>query len=369
MKQLWLWMVILWCGSLAAADEWFPARVEFSDHTAQEGRVAIMGARPLTFNPGGLNYQRKILLSDVTSIDQVVESQNMNRPWAYKENGKNEREYFEGQYPFIDFMTVITLTSGEVLKGHIVSLPMRLETDKLKKKLFLPRQLKGEVGQTMEQMVYPTRLVFRHTKSAAPDIVLKLTGLGKVQTVAALDCRRENVYFATAKAPDNWCFSQMLPGAYDLFILTDTHVLAGLSAAVPETAAPGETLPAGSLEALQKVFPSADDFFKERWLLEVNGNTAFAKTLVYGRRAEYYDAKKTTPGGYIWHLDVWSWHLAGTEWKIDRRYIMFRHMQRGGEAVRKLYLMERLGGVTPGTTIEIKAEDVENGGKFIRNLD
>jgi len=364
-----MFVMMMVCGlSMAAAEEWFSARVEFSDRTAEEGRVAIMGARPLTFNPGGLNYQRKILLSDVQSIDQVVESQTMNRPWAYKENGKNDREYFDGQYPFINFMTVITLTSGEVLKGHIVSLPMRLETEKAKKKLFLPRQIKGEIGQTMEQMIYPTRIVFQHAQATAPDIVVKLSGVGKTITVAALDCRRENVYFAKGEADGIYRFAKLLPGGYDLFILTDTYALAGLSEAAPDTAQ-GEPLPSDALASLQKVFPSADDFFKERWLMEVRGNTAFAKTLVYGRRAEYHDAAKTTPGGYIWHLDVWSWHLSGSEWKIDRRYIMFRYKQKGGEAVRKLYMLDRLGGVKPGATLEIKAEDLDHGGKFIRNLD
>jgi len=245
---------------------------------------------------------------------------------------------------------------------------MRFENGREIQKLFLPRQIKGEIGQTMEQIVYLTRIVFQQDKIVISDIALKLDGLGKIIMVSALDCRRENVYFASPAGDGVWRFSRLLPGKYDLFILTDTYALAGLSAAVPDTAN-GEQLPRGALESLQTIFPEADDFFKERWVLDVNGNTAFAKTLVYGRRADYYDAAKTTPGGYLWHLDVWSWHLAGTEWKIDRRYIMFRHKQPGGEAVRKLYLLDRLSGVAPGVTLELKAEELDHGGKFIRNLD
>ena len=99
-----------------------------------------------------------------------------------------------------------------------------------------------------------------------------------------------------------------------------------------------------------------------------SGNTAFAKTLVYGRRTSYYDAHKITPGGYLWHLEIWSWHRAESEWKIDRRYIMLRRKQQAGEAVRKLYQFDRLAGVKPGAVLEFKAEDVEHGGKFIRTL-
>jgi len=369
MKSILMIMVGLLSIAGLAADEWYPVRVEFSDGKAQDGKVAILGTRPLTFNLGGLNYQRKILLDDILSIDQVVESQTMNRPWAYKENGKSEREYFDGQYPFINFLTVITLTSGEILKGHIVSLPMRFDSGKDRSKLFLPRQIKGEVGQTMKQIVYPTRLVFRHAKMSVPDTLVKLApDWGTVQTVAALDCRRENVCFASAGKDGAWHFPALLPGRYDLVVLTSKYVLFGLSDAGPDSASAGQPLPADALSALQKVFPLTDDFFKDRWLLEVSGNTAFAKTLVYGRRTSYYDAHKITPGGYLWHLEIWSWHRAESEWKIDRRYIMLRRKQQAGEAVRKLYQFDRLAGVKPGAVLEFKAEDVEHGGKFIRTL-
>jgi hypothetical protein len=74
-------------------------------------------------------------------------------------------------------------------------------------------------------------------------------------------------------------------------------------------------------------------------------------------------------GGFLWHLDIWSWHLAGSEWKIDRRYIMLRHKQHGGEMNRKFLMFKQLEAVKPGTAITINAEKDGNAGKFIRNLD
>lgn len=368
MKRLLLLCVCLMAWAVRA-DEWFQVRIEYSDGSVKNGRLAILGNRPLTLNPAGSKYQRKILLSDVASIDQVVEKQSMNRPWAYKESGRNERIYFDGEYPFIEFGTAVTLTGGEIVRGHVISLPFRFESGKSKEKFFLPRQIKGKVGQTMEQTVYPVRVVFDNPKAVVKDIVVKMSGLGKTVKVAALDCRRENVIFADPDKDGGYRFSRLLPGAYDLFILTDEYALAGMSGAGPDAVAAGEPLPSGSMAELQKVFPLADDFFKDRWILDLQGNSAFAKTLVYKRRADFYAADKHTSGGFVWHLDIWSWHLAGKEWKIDRRYIMLRHKQQGSEKIRRLYFFDRLAGVSPGATLELKAEDLENGGKFIRNLD
>jgi hypothetical protein len=360
-------MLLVTMSAAAAAGEWQKADIEMSDGKALSGELSILGSRPLTIMPAGSPYERKILLDDIISISQIIEKQEMNKPWKYKEDGKIDKIYFDGTYPFVDFGSEVVLTNGQVVRGHIISIVFKFKGEGAKK-IFLYRQIKGEIGQTMSDIVYPVKITFtgRQGIYTAP-ITGSVDGYGKLLKVSALDNQRETVCFATVKN-NSFEFNSLLPGTYDIFILTDSHALGGMSGDGPENLQ-GSPLPENAMDELKKVFPKADDFFNDRWILELAGNTSFAKTLAYFRRADVHAAERHLKGGFLWHLDIWSWHLAGSEWKIDRRYIMLRHKQHGGEMNRKFLMFKQLEAVKPGTAITINAEKDGNAGKFIRNLD
>ncbi len=348
-----------------SAAKWQEAEVELSDGRIISGKLARMGVRPLTITPTGAKYQQKILLSDIISLSQIVKEQKMNRPWLYKEAGKVEKMYLEGTYPFINLTTEVVLTNGKVIRGDIVSVAFKF-TGKGLRKIFLTRQIKGKAGEKMSDMVYPSRIKFTNRKTSVKPVTISLINAGKIQSATALDNEREVVRFAKING-NRIIFDDLLDADYDIYILTDTNVLGGLSDSAPQ-ALQGEALPADAMTELKKQFPLANDFFNDRWILDISGNTKFCKTLVYKRRAKFYHSDKHTPGGWIWHLDIWSWHLAG-KWKIDRRYIMVRHKQKGGENIRDLFLVKALGGVKPGTELNINFnKDKKDGIKFITKL-
>ena len=360
-------VLLMMLSATASAGEWHKADIEMSDGKTLSGELAILGSRPLTMIPAGSSYERKILLEDIIAVSQIIEKQEMNRPWKYKEDGKVDKIYFDGTYPFINLGTEVLLTNGQQVRGHIISLPFRFKGEG-PKKIFLNKQEKGEVGQTMSDIVYPVKITFTERRGIpASPVSGTVEGYGKLLKVSALDNQRETVCFANLK-DNSFEFKNLLPGTYDIFILTDSNVLAGMSGDGPENLK-GAPLPENAMTELKKAFPLADDFFNDRWILDLAGSTSFAKTLAYFRRADVYDAKKHLNGGFLWHLDIWSWHLAGSEWKIDRRYIMLRYKQQGGEINRKLIMFKQLEAVKPGTVITINAEQNGNAGKFIRNLD
>lgn len=340
--------------------------IELSNGRQVSGKLSLMGSRPLTITPTGGKYQQKILLSDIISINQIIREQSMNRPWIYKEAGKIDKMYLEGSYPFINFTTEILLANGKVVRGDIVSTAFRF-SGKGFRKLFLTRQIKGKTGEKMSDLVYPLRIKFGNRRTLVEPITINLQNAGKIQGAAALDNEREVVRFGKING-SRIVFADLLAADYDIYILTDANVLGGLSDAAPAELR-GKTLPPDALAELKKVFPLADDFFSERWILGLSGNPKFCKTLVYKRREKYYHSDKHTPGGWMWHLDIWSWHLAGGKWKINRRYIMLRHKQKGGEKIRNLFLVKALGAVKPGTELNIDfKKDQDNGFKFIRKL-
>jgi len=365
MKYLFTIVFALFVILSASAARWQEAEVELSNGERIPGKLSRMGVRPLTITPTGAKYQQKILLSDIISLTQLVKEQKMNRPWIYKEAGKIEKMYLEGTYPFVNFITEVVMTNGKVVRGDIVSVAFKF-TGKGLRKIFLTRQIKGKVGEKMSDLVYPVKILFNNRKTSVEPITISLTNAGKVQSATALDNEREVVRFGKVNG-SKIVFDDLLTADYDIYILIDTNVLGGLSDSAPKKLK-GEALPSDALTELKKVFPLANDFFNERWILDLSGNTKFCKTLVYKRREKYYHSDKHTPGGWMWHLDIWSWHLAG-KWKIDRRYIMVRHKQKGGEKIRSLFLVKALGAVKPGAELNIDfKKDQKNGIKFIKKL-
>lgn len=327
------------------------AAVTFSDGSTVSGRLSVMGSRPLCINSqkGKRSKDRKIELSDIVTLTQKVEKATMERPWMYKESGKTEKVYFDGEYPLVNFETEILLVSGEVVRGHIISIPFRFKGDG-PSKLFLNRQIKGKSGQKMDDLNYIAKISFRNRPAGDVKTVSgSVSGCGKLQQVNAVDRTRHVVVNAEVKG-DAFRFPFLLPGQYDLFILTEKAVFAGF---------PGK----GEFpETLKKNFELADDFFKQRFLLRLDGT----RTLVYKRRADFYAAGKHVSGGFLWHLEIWNWHTAGDEWKLDSRDMPLRLMQKGGEQNRSLYRMKALEGVAPGASVTINKETEH---ELIRILD
>ena len=115
-------------------------------------------------------------------------------------------------------------------------------------------------------------------------------------------------------------------------------------------------------EVLQRNFTLADDFFKERFLLKLDGT----RTLVYKRRgADFYKAKKHVGDGFLWHIEIWNWHRAGEEWKLDIRDLPLRVKQKDA-SIRKLYGVKALEAIEPGTSIRLGKEQEYD---FIRSLE
>ncbi|MFA7172399.1 MAG: hypothetical protein WC340_03130 [Kiritimatiellia bacterium] len=344
--------VMTLCATTASST---PAVITDSDGAVFSGELSLIGARPLTMVALGDNRQQKFNLDDIVSIEQLVESATMERPWVFKESGKADKVYLDGQYPLINFKTSVTLVSGSVVTGHLISVAFNFKSEAAKRKIFLTRQIKGTKEEILDDVIYVSRIrLTANAVAGGGPISGKVTGFGTLISVTALDNAREQPVFAKVAKDGSFDFGTLLPGSYDLCVLTDTHVLCGLSDVVPTAQASGDPLQAEDLADINLKFPLADDFFNERWILGLRGNRKFAKALVYKRRAEYYESEKWTPGGFLWHLEVWSWHLAGSEWKIDRRSILIRHKQQGGEKNRKLLTTPLLEAVSPGQRLDIQ---------------
>lgn len=350
-----------------------PERVEaivtMNDGSVISGILTIIGSNPLTITPLKESRQKQFRLEDVVSIDNKVETSEMKRPWVYMESGSTEKFYYdEKEYPFLNFITKITLVDGSTVTGHMISAAFYLKDNSGKHKLFLQRQIKGGKGQLFNELVYPASFQFtvNKAKDALP-IKGSVQGLGKLEKVSAFDVERENVLAAKISDGCKFDFGNLLPGTYDVFILTDTYVLGGLSGKIP-SGTRGGPLQDSDLEGIRKVFPLTDDFFKDRWVLTLEGSRDYAKTLSYKRRADFYDSAAEVHGGYLWHLEMMIWHLPENEWQLDNRFVLIRCKQQGSEKVRKFYVVPSLGAVKPGSELKLNQETVDVAGRFVQDL-
>ncbi len=345
------------------------ATVTLSDGTTASGALSIIGARPLTMVPLNEERQRHYMLRDIVSITHHPENASLERPWLFRESGRTDKLYLEGQYPLLNFKTTLHLVNGENISGHIISAAFRFNQQGKRNKLFLQRQIKGEIGQSIAEITYPTQIRFNNPLSTTSTLTGTVTGFGKLESATALDNQRCQIVYATTSPDNSFDFGPLLPGTYDLCLLTSTHVLTAISDATPSEAT-GDPLQPADLPAINQLFPLADEFFNDRWILSLHGHRGFAKTLVYMRRSDYYEADRWTPGGFLWHLEVWGWHLADTDWKLDKHYMLIRHKQKGGEANRRLMTNPTLAALTPGTSLTITPQESDNEKwTFIRNLD
>ncbi|OGV43258.1 MAG: hypothetical protein A2X48_15645 [Lentisphaerae bacterium GWF2_49_21] len=346
------------------------AIVTMNDGTVLSGILTMIGANPLTMTPLKEGRQKQFRLEDILSIEHKVETADMKKPWVYKEAGSIEKVYYdEKEYPFINFITKITLVDGTSVSGHIVSAAFYLKDNTGKHKVFLQRQLKGDKGQTMAEVSYPVALQFPGNKAVnALPFKGTVEGLGKLEKVSAFDVERETLLAAKVSEGSKFDFGNLLPGTYDVFILTDTYALAGLSGDIPSNIKKNP-LQDGDLEAIRKVLPRTDDFFKEKWVLKLEGSRDYAKTLAYKQRSDFLDGMGNPVRGVrIWHLEMMTWHLPETEWQLDNRFVLIRHKHQETEKVRRLFAVPSIGAVRPGTELKINKEIIDGDRGFIQDL-
>lgn len=373
MTRLAVLMSFLWVLSVSGMDKEtvsVEAIVAMNDGTVFSGTLTMIGANPLTITPLKESRQKQYPLEDIVSIDNNVETADMKKPWVYKESGSIEKVYYdEKEYPFINFVTKITLVDGSTVTGHIISAAFYLKDNSGKRKVFLQRQIKGQKGQALNDVSYPVSLQFPGSK-AVDAVPFKGTveGLGKLEKVSAFDIERETLLAAKVSDGSKFDFGNLLPGTYDVYILTDTYVLAGFSGKTPSNIK-DNPLQDGDLEAIRKVFPLTDDFFKERWILKLAGSREYAKTLAYKQRSDFLDDLGNPVHGIrLWHLELMVWHLPENEWQLDKRFVLIRHKQTDSEKVRKLFVLPSLGAVKPGTELKLNKEIVDGDRGFIQEL-
>jgi hypothetical protein len=358
----------------AQAVERRPGAVATSDGVELRGEVWFGNAEIKVYEGEGASGGKylKVNQDDLARITFTVKKSTMERPWRFKNAGSDEKEYLEGQYPLVELASEVLLKSGQVLKGHVLTVPVMVRVQGRENpmdfdthKFPLKYQHKGETGQLQKDIVYVTSIRFDDATgvvAGGKKIVLSgvAKGMGKLQEVVAYSNEHGHVIQGKVDAKLETFSVEAPPGGkYDLAILTDRSIYVGLSDQVPESKEPPRALEDGDLKSIAAEVVKFRDFFEDQKVVSLKGNRDAAKALLLQTRVASVNDQAALSNKVQHRLDIWRWHLMRTEWRVDTsaRANLFRYEDTRGERPRDVRFVAKLGAVSAESSIKLDVEE------------
>jgi hypothetical protein len=141
-----------------------PGVITLSDGTIVRGSIATTPERPIRVWVEEDKEYQDIPLSTIQSIDAEVLWERDEKEWRFKSSGSDVKEYSGKTYPARETRYKLTLTDGTTVTGGVVA-PLYVTVNGQTKTLVLHKRDKGEVGQTLGQLVFIKSVRF---ESSAP---------------------------------------------------------------------------------------------------------------------------------------------------------------------------------------------------------
>lgn len=288
-----------------------------------------------------------------------VKQATMERPWRFKNAGSDEKEYLPGEYPLVNLRSDVKTTNGELLRGHVMSVPVfvrvqdrEVPTDFETKKFVLKYQHKGETGQTQKDIVYVTSITFTDSVEKATakygSISGTIKGNEKLEEVAAFGIQRDHAYPGTIDPKTQSFKIENLPeDTYEIALRTDRAGYVGLSDVNSTPKEKQRPLEKDDAEAIDKQLKTFDDFFDTLQVVAIKGDREAAKVLVHlSRKKPIYD-QQSIGDNEIHRVEIWMWHMGETDWHVnqDGRQNLFRYTDPHKGPQRKIIVSDALAGV------------------------
>jgi len=123
------------------------------------GRFATTRDKPLRLWDEQDKEFRDIPIGLVKSMRAEILWERDEREWHFKDSGSDIKEYSGKTYPARETRYQFTLVNGQTVTGGVVA-PLYLVGEKETKLYTLNKRAKGEVGQTLKQLVYVRAVEF-----------------------------------------------------------------------------------------------------------------------------------------------------------------------------------------------------------------
>jgi len=134
--------------------------ITLSDGTTITGSISTTAGKPLRTWDDQIADYRDMPMRFVKSIKAEVVWERDEPEWRFKESGSDIKINTGRTYPARETSYVITLNDGKTIKGAIVA-PLYTRNAQGEEQTFiLHKRDKGEIGQTLKQLVYVSEVKF-----------------------------------------------------------------------------------------------------------------------------------------------------------------------------------------------------------------
>lgn len=138
--------------------------IQFSDGRSEAG--ALFLANDLQIHLA--NQTLRVVPKDaVQELTLAIEREELAAQWRFPEPGKARKEIVGEPYPVRHFRAELHTLAGERLQGHLYTTVVHLQQGDTVTKVLVPAKQQGKAGETLASLVYPVRIAFTASATAA----------------------------------------------------------------------------------------------------------------------------------------------------------------------------------------------------------
>jgi hypothetical protein len=146
----------------AVREDAVPGYVELSDGSILVGQIYMTRDKRLKIYDESIKRQREIPLSAVAQIECKILKEWMEKEYRFRETTRDEKYYTGREYPAREYEHTITLKDGRRITGGLSEIlyvaPFQeagsREPPAEPTRVLLHKRQKGELGQTLKELVY-----------------------------------------------------------------------------------------------------------------------------------------------------------------------------------------------------------------------
>jgi hypothetical protein len=313
-----------------------PGNIEFSDGKTLSGDITLTPGKQIQFLDAA--QQRAFGLEQVSEIRFAPEEEKMERAWRFIEAGKPAKEFSGQPYPVRHVKATVALADGSTFAGHLFTTVLYVEDADGARKVILYAKQRGTEGQTLAQLVYPSRVQFHDEAgqgAARLRVTLKLPGIGRQTEVLGL---------AIGSLAQLWARPTGAAGEYEMAAPLGEELLLGYRN--------GNELvmgwPTGADEKIvarvREGVKDAQDFFDGKELVGVWHDAAagnvYSLMLLHRQGGTTLGGAKSQP----WRVSVWRWKYdpETNQLMLAGRGDLFRDIIGRGDALPRVKTTEKL---------------------------
>jgi len=163
---------------------WRDATITLSNGERVRGRVTTTLGKPIRIYDLEREEFRDFAWNLIERFDATVQWERIEKEWKFRESASDIREYSGRTYPARLIQYTLTLKNGKTASGGIVA-PLYIEklgsTDTLT--LVIHKRQKGEIGQTLDQLVYIQSVDFAPRATTRPATQPATTQAAEAETI------------------------------------------------------------------------------------------------------------------------------------------------------------------------------------------